>query len=81
MSKFYDGTEVNMENLKKILQDNDGKDGDMTAEEIATIKAFIKAGYEEDYEYLLEKLQGKNSINWQIIYDIISVGEWNYNAD
>ena len=79
MSKFYDETEINMENLKKILQD-DGNDGDMTEQEIKTIRAFTEAGYEEDYEYLLEKLKGRTEVNWQMIYDIIRQGDWNYNA-
>ena len=79
MNKFYNGAEVNMENLKKILQD-DGNDGDMTEQEIKTIRAFTEAGYEEDFEYLLEKLKGRTEVNWQMIYDIIRQGDWNYNA-
>lgn len=86
MNKFYNGAEVNMENLKKVLAD-DNTTGDMTQKEIDTIKSFVQYNSEEDMEYLLQKLQEKkgggyvhNEINWQIIYDIISQGEWNYNS-
>ena len=86
MNKFYNGAEVNMENLKKVLAD-DNTTGDMTQKEIDTIKSFVQYDSEEDMEYLLKKLQEKkgggyvhNDINWQIIYDIISQGEWNYNS-
>ena len=86
MNKFYNGAEVNMENLKKVLAD-DNTTGDMTQKEIDTIKSFVQYDSEEDMEYLLQKLQEKkgggyvhNEINWQIIYDIISQGEWNYNS-
>ena len=85
-NRFYDGAIVDMENLRKILAD-DNTTGDMTTEEIATVKAFAEYNSEEDFEYLLEKLQEKkgggyvhNDINWQIIYSIISQGEWNYNS-
>lgn len=85
-NRFYDKSIVNMENLKKVLVD-DGTNGDMTTEEIATVKAFTEYNSEEDMEYLLEKLlekkQGEyahNDINLQTIYEIISIGEWNYNS-
>lgn len=85
-NRFYDGSIVDMKNLKKILQD-DRNDGDMTTEEIDTIKSFVQYDSEEDFEYLLEKLQEKNvdgyiynEVNWQTIYSIISQGEWNYNS-
>lgn len=85
-NRFYDKSIVNMENLKKVLVD-DGTNGDMTTEEIATVKAFTEYNSEEDMEYLLEKLlekkQGEyvhNDINWQTIYSIISTGDWNYNS-
>lgn len=86
MSKFYNGTMVDMKNLKKIFAD-DGTTGDMAESEIKTIKSFVKCNSEEDMNYLLEKLQEKNvdgyiynEVNWQTIYSIISQGEWNYNS-
>lgn len=86
MNKFYNGAEVNMENLKKVLAD-DNTAGDMTQKEIDTIKSFAEYNSEEDFEYLLEKLQEKKGgeyvhteVNWQTIYEIISIGEWNYNS-
>ena len=86
MNKFYNGAEVNMKNLKRVLAD-DNTAGDMTQKEIDTIKSFVQYDSEEDFEYLLEKLQAKkggeyiyNEINWQTIYSIISTGDWNYNS-
>lgn len=86
-NRFYNGAVVDMENLKKVLAD-DNTTGDMTTEEIDTIKSFVQYDSEEDMEYLLEKLQEKKGggyvhteINQQIIYDIISQGEWNYNSN
>ena len=86
MNKFYNGAEVNMENLKKVLAD-DNTAGDMTTDEINTINSFAEYNSEEDMEYLLEKLQEKkqgeyvhDEINWQTIYSIISTGDWNYNS-
>lgn len=85
-NRFYDGSIVSKENLRKILID-DGSKGDMTEKEIKTMKAFIKYNSNDDMDYLLEKLiekkQGEyvhNDINWQTIYEIISIGEWNYNS-
>lgn len=85
-NRFYDGSIVDMKNLKKVLTD-DNTTGDMTTEEIDTIKSFVQYDSEEDMEYLLEKLQEKkggeyiyNEINWQTIYSIISQGDWNYNS-
>lgn len=87
MNKFYNGAEVNMENLKKVLAD-DNTTGDMTQKEIDTIKSFVQYDSEEDMEYLLQKLQEKkgggyvhDEINWQTIYSIVSQGEWNYNSN
>ena len=86
-NRFYNGAIVDMENLRKVLADDSTARGDMTTEEIATVKAFAEYNSKEDFEYLLEKLQEKkgggyvhNDINWQIIYSIISQGEWNYNS-
>ena len=86
-NRFYNGAIVDMENLRKVLADDSTARGDMTTEEIDTIKSFVQYDSEEDFEYLLEKLQEKkgggyvhNDINWQIIYSIISQGEWNYNS-
>ena len=86
-NRFYDGSIVDMENLKKVLAD-DNTAGDMATDEINTINSFAEYNSEEDMEYLLQKLQEKkgggyvhNEINWQIIYDIISQGEWNYNSN
>ena len=85
-NRFYDGSIVSKENLRKMLID-DGSKGDMTEKEIKTMKAFIKYNSNDDMDYLLEKLlekkQGEyvhNDINWQTIYEIISIGEWNYNS-
>lgn len=86
MNKFYNGAEVNMENLKKVLAD-DNTAGDMTQKEIDTIKSFVQYNSNDDMDCLLEKLiekkQGEyvhNDINWQTIYSIISTGDWNYNS-
>ena len=86
-NRFYDGSIVDMENLKKVLAD-DNTTVDMTTEEIDTIKSFVQYDSEEDIEYLLEKLQEKKQgeymhteVNWQTIYGIISQGEWNYNSN
>ena len=85
-NKFYNGLEVNMENLKKILRD-DNTTGDMVTEEINTVRKFAEVNDKADYKYLLEKLkerkQGEyvyNGANWQTIYEIISNGDWNYNS-
>ena len=85
-NRFYNGAVVDMKNLKKVLAD-DNTAGDMTQKEIDTIKSFVQYDSEEDFEYLLEKLQEKKGgeyvhteVNWQTIYEIISIGEWNYNS-
>ena len=85
-NRFYNGAVVDMKNLKRVLAD-DNTAGDMTQKEIDTIKSFVQYDSEEDFEYLLEKLQAKkggeyiyNEINWQTIYSIISTGDWNYNS-
>ena len=87
-NRFYDGSIVDMENLRKVLLIDDGATGDMTQKEIDTIKSFAEYNSEEDMEYLLEKLQEKkqgeyvhDEINWQTIYSIVSQGEWNYNSN
>lgn len=81
MERFYNGSAVTMENLRKILTD-DGIEGNMTTNEIAIVKSFADYNSKEDFEYLLQKLQEKkcNDINWQTIYDLISQGQWNYNS-
>lgn len=80
--RFYNGLAVTMKNLKKVLTDDGTTGGDMTTNEIAIVKAFADYNSQEDFEYLLQKLQEKkcNDINWQTIYDLISQGQWNYNS-
>jgi len=80
--KFYNGKEINRENLlemiEECIQDNwKNSDIERNAEIAMEIIATQEYdGREEDIEYILEKIQYEHRPNLQDVERIISQGDW-----
>lgn len=80
--KFYNGKEINRENLlemiEECIQDNwKNSDIERNAEIAMEIIATQEYdGREEDIEYILEKIQYEHRPNLQDVERIISRGDW-----
>ena len=85
---YYDELTITREELIELLnEDVDNSEcSDMTKAEIETIKTIAKGdyyGFDEDIDYILEKIEDwpKEVINWQTITDIVSEGDWYFQED